>query len=183
MKYRLFSITVLATAGIAISGIAIWGGAALAKQDRSTLKIPDGLAFSEFEGYESWETVTPSQNEGRIKIIAANPTMMRAFKNGLPAKGQSFPDGSRVVKLEWSRVANSASPAGTINSPGDLLAVEFIVKDTKRFPKTHGWAYAIFLNDPATQTIRPIGSGTVCGFACHSKVADQDYIFNHYARR
>jgi hypothetical protein len=166
---------ILVTAGI--------GGVALAAQDRSTLKVPDGLSFSEFKGYESWETVTPSQNEQRLKIIAANPIMMRAFKNGLPAKGQSFPDGSRVVKLEWSRAVDSSSPAGPIVRPGALTAVEFIVKDTKRFPNTKGWAYAIFVNDPATQTLRPLGSGTVCGFACHSKVADQDYIFNRFAAR
>jgi hypothetical protein len=171
----MFLVAVLVTAGI--------GGVALAAQDRSTLKVPDGLSFSEFKGYESWETVTPSQNEQRIKVIAANPVMMRAFKNGLPAKGQSFPDGSRVVKLEWSRTVDSGSPAGPITRPGALTAVEFIVKDTKRFPNTKGWAYAIFVNDPATQTLRPLGSGTICGFACHSKVADQDYIFNHFAPR
>ena len=178
MKNIIILAAVLTTALIAVAG-----GVALAQQDRSTLRIPDGLTFAEFKGYESWEAVTPTQNDARLKLIVANPIMIRAFKNGLPAKGQSFPDGSRIVKLEYSRAVDSTSPAGPIAKPGALQAVEFIVKDTKRFPNTKGWAYAIFLNDPATQTLRPLGSGTICGFACHSKVADQDYIFNRYAQR
>ena len=97
---------------------------------------------------------------------------------------RSFPDGSRIVKLEWSRKVNSDLPAGPIAEPDKLNAVEFIVKDTKRFPNNRGgWAFAIFFNDSATQTLTPVGSGTVCGSACHAKVADQDYIFNRYAPR
>jgi hypothetical protein len=176
------NITVSAAA-LTATLLAILGGVALAQQDRSTLRIPDGLTFAEFKGYESWEAVTVTQNEGRLKIIAANPVMIRAFKRGLPADGQSFPEGSRIVKLEYTRTVDTTSPAGPIAKPTALQAVEFIVKDTKRFPNTKGWAYAIFLNDQATQTLKPIGSGTICGFACHGKVAGQDYIFNRYAPR
>ena len=123
-----------------------------------------------------------------MKLIAANPTMINAFKfkEGLPAKGRSFPDGSRIVKLEWSRKVNSTSPAGPIAGPDELMAVEFIVKDTKRFPNEpnrNGWAFALFFNNPATQTLTPVESGTVCGTVCHTNVADQDYIFNRYAPR
>src|SRR5262249_50737444 len=141
--------------------------------------------FDEFKGYESWETVAVTQNDTTMKLIAANPTMINAFKEGL-LKGRSFPDGSRIVKLEWSRKVDSTSPAGPIAEPDELKAVEFIVKDTKRFPNQpnqNGWAFAFFLNNPATQTLTPVGSGTVCGTVCHTKVADQDYIFNRYAPR
>ncbi|MDE2473680.1 MAG: cytochrome P460 family protein [Alphaproteobacteria bacterium] len=178
MKNVTISAALLATALI-----AVLGGVALAQQDRSALRIPDGLTFAEFKGYESLETVTVTQNEGRLKIIAANPAMMRAFKSGLPADGQAFPEGSRIVKLEYMRTVDQTSPAGPIAKPNGLQAIEFIVKDTKRFPNTKGWAYAFFANDPAKQTTTPLGSGTICGFACHGKVAGQDYIFNRYAPR
>ena len=36
---------------------------ALAAQDKYTLQVPGGLAFSEFRGYESWQTVAISQKE------------------------------------------------------------------------------------------------------------------------
>src|SRR3954471_1875240 len=54
----------------------------MAAQDRYTVKVPDGLAFSEFKGYETWAEVAPSATEGSIKTILANPIMMSAYKAG-----------------------------------------------------------------------------------------------------
>ena len=67
--------------------------------------------------------------------------------------------------------------------------VAFIEKDSKRFPDTHGWAYADFINDPATDTLTPDGSapqngtGATCGYACHRTAAATDYIFTAYPKR
>ena len=162
--------------------LATLGGIALAAQDRSTLKIPNGLAFSEFRGYEAWQAVAPSQVKDGIKVIAANEVMMKAFRAGLPAKGKTFPEGSKVVKIEWAQKQNPASPY-FVTVPDTLMSVSFIEKDSKRFPKTHGWAYAQFLYDPASRTLKPSGNGAECGYACHTAVAAQDYIFTAYAQR
>jgi hypothetical protein len=90
---------------------ALLGSVALAAQDRYTLQVPDGgLAFADFRGYEAWEDVAVSQTETGIKVIAANPAMMAAYKSGLPADGKLFPDGSKVVKIEWSFKRNTESP-------------------------------------------------------------------------
>jgi hypothetical protein len=161
---------------------AVAGGLALAAQDRSTLKVPGGLAFAEFKGYEGWEAVAVSQTKDSLKLIAANPVMMKAFRAGLPQKGKTFPEGSRVVKIEWAQKQNTASPY-FVNVPGELKTIAFIVKDSKRFPKTHGWAYADFINDPASKTLKPSGTGAECGYACHTTVAAQDYIFTAYPPR
>jgi hypothetical protein len=157
-------------------------GAAFAAQDRSTLKVPGGLAFSEFKGYEDWRPVAVSQTKDSLKVISANPTMLSAFREGLPAKGRTFPEGSRVVKLEWAQKQNTVSPY-FVNVPGELKSIAFIVKDSKRFPKTHGWAYADFLYDPASKSLKPNGTGAQCGYACHTTVAGQDYIFTAYPPR
>src|SRR5436309_2823609 len=93
----------LATIAVALTAISAAGGLAYAAQDRSTLKVPDGLSFSEFKGYEAWEPVAPSAVPGEIKQISANPVMMAAYRKGLPAKGQTFPDGSKIVKIDWAR--------------------------------------------------------------------------------
>ena len=34
-------------------------GAALSAQDRLAVKSPNGIAFSEFKGYESWPVIAP----------------------------------------------------------------------------------------------------------------------------
>jgi len=172
----------LATIALALTTLGAAGGIALAAQDRSTLKVPDGLAFSEFKGYETWEPVAPSLVKDGIKVISANPVMMAAYRKGLPAAGKTFPDGSKVVKIEWAQKKSPTSPYD-VQVPGELMNIAFILKDTKRFPKTHGWAYAVFDYDAATKTLKPRGTGAECGYECHSKVAGDDYIFTHYPGR
>src|SRR3954447_14590582 len=86
--------------------IVVLGSAALAAQNRSTLKVPNGPAFSEFKGYENWQYVAVSQTEMGIKIIAANPAMMNAYRNGIPGNGKNFPEGSKIVKIEWTSKKN-----------------------------------------------------------------------------
>jgi cytochrome P460 len=161
------------------------GSLALAAEDRYTLKIPDGLAFSEFRGYEDWQNVAVSQTENQVKAILANPVMMEAFRSGLPAAGKLFPDGSKVVKIEWSFKKNTASPY-FVNVPDALKSLAFIEKDTKKFPNTHGWAYAAWDYDAAADTFKPNAlsqSGAQCGYACHTAAASQDYIFTAYPKR
>jgi len=170
---------------ISMTLLVVVGGLALAAQDKYTLKIPDGLAWSDFRGYENWADVAVSQTETEIKAIVANPVMTAAFRSGLPSSGKLFPDGSKVAKLEWSFKKNTVSPYA-VNVPDTLKTVAFIEKDTKRFPNTHGWAYASWDYDAATDTFKPASldpSGAECGFACRAKVSAQDYIFTAYPKR
>ena len=161
-------------------------GMARAAQDRFTLKAPNGLAFSEFRGYETWQTVAPSQTNDGIKAILANPVMINAYKAGIPGNGKAFPEGSKIVKIEWARTPNPASPYA-VQVPAMLKSVSFIEKDSKRFPDTSGWGYAQFLYDAASDTFKPYGTDasfgkTVC-YECHTRVKAQDYIFTNYPRR
>src|SRR6516165_9836652 len=85
---------------IAISAMLpiVVGGLALAAQDRYTLKIPDGLAWSEFRGYETWQDVAVSQTETSLKVIAANDVMINAYKDGVPSNGKLFPTAPRLPR-------------------------------------------------------------------------------------
>jgi hypothetical protein len=114
----------------------------LAQQDRYTLKVPDGLAFSEFRGYDRWEVVAVSETEGSVKAILANPTMIRAYKEGIPDNGKLFPEGSKTVKIEWIKKKNPLSPY-FVEVPDTLKSLAFIEKDSKRFPNTHGWVFCL----------------------------------------
>jgi hypothetical protein len=170
---------------ISVAPLVVVGSLALAQQDRYTLKIPDGLAWSEFRGYEDWRDVAVSQTETSLKVIAANDVMINAYRDGVPGYGKLFPDGSKVTKIEWSFKKNTVSPY-FVNVPDTLKTVAFIEKDTKRFPRTHGWAYAQWAYDAATDMFKPSElspSGTECGYACHTAVSAQDYIFTAYPKR
>jgi hypothetical protein len=172
----------LPTIALALATVGAAGGLAFAAQDLSTLKVPDGLSFSEFKGYETWQGVASSATKDQIKMIVGNPAMIAAYKQGLPAKGKLFPDGVKIVKIEWATKTDTAAPYA-VQVPGELQAVAMILKDTKRFPKTHGWAYAVFDYDAKTKTFKPNGKGAECGYECHSKVASDDYTYTHYPTR
>jgi hypothetical protein len=173
-KVPAFAIVALLLTGL--TGIAI------AAQDRSTLKVPNGLAFAEFNGYETWQDVAVSQTETSLKVIAANDVMIAAFRQGIPGNHQLFPEGSKIVKIEWLAKKNPESPY-FVMVPDALKTVSFIEKDSKRFPDTHGWAYAQFVNDAASDTLAPGGNDAKCGYACHTIVAAKDYIFTAYPKR
>jgi hypothetical protein len=165
--------------------LAVSGGLALAAQNRYAVKVPDGLAFSDFRGYQDWKDVAVSQTEKNLKVIVANDVMMKAYRQGLPADGKLFPDGSKIVKIEWIPKKNTVSPY-SVMVPDNLQEVDVIEKDTKRFPNTHGWAYAQFAYDAASGTFMPGAlskSGATCGYACHTTVAAKDYIFTAYPKR
>jgi hypothetical protein len=168
------------------ASLPVLGGFALAAQDRYTLKIPDGLSFSEFRGYDTWEDVAVSTTETGIKAILANPAMMAAYKEGIPGNGKSFPEGSKIVKIEWVKKRNPVSPY-FVEVPDTLKTVSVIEKDSKRFPATHGWTYAQFAYDAPSDTFKPSPplslTGHECGYACHSAVAAHDYIFTAYPKR
>ena len=80
--------------------------------------------------------------------------MMDAYRQGLPAAGKVFPEGSKVVKIEWSMKKNARAPYA-VEVPDALQAVATIEKDSKRFPDTHGWAYGNFNYSAASNTFTP----------------------------
>jgi hypothetical protein len=166
---------------VTVLSLAALGGVALAAQDRYTLKLGK-LSFSDFKGYEDWRDVAVSQTETQMKVIVANDVMMKAYRQGLPADGKLFPEGSKIVKIEWTFKKNPVSPY-SVNVPDTLKAVAVIEKDTERFPDTHGWAYGNFNYDAASDTFTPEGNDAKCGFACHTTVAAKDYIFTAYPKR
>jgi hypothetical protein len=176
---RKLTLSIIMTSTVLLPAL---GGIALAAQDRSALKIPDGLAFSDFRGYEDWRPIASSQVKDGIKVIAGNDAAIAAYRAGVPGGGKTFPEGSKFVKIEWSQAQNDKSPY-FVMMPQQLMSVSFIEKDSKRFPKTHGWAYAQFVYDPARGELKPNGTGTECGYACHTLVANQDYIWTAYPPR
>ena len=178
-----------ALAALALVLLAVLGSMALAAQDKYTLKVPDGLAFSEFKGYEAWQVVSISQDGNLIAAILANPVMIDAYLAGIPGNGKPFPDGARMAKIHWNPKMLQAFPDTTV--PGTLHDVDFMVKDSKRFADSGGWGYAVFDYDTASDTFTPgtlegtppQGNDAKCGFACHTIVKTRDYVFTNYGKR
>src|SRR5207245_7316070 len=84
----------MGTIAIVTALVGALGGRAMSAQDKYTVKVPGGLAFSEFRGYENWQVVSVSQDGDRFAAILANPVMIAAYRAGVAGNGKPFPDGS-----------------------------------------------------------------------------------------
>ena len=162
---------------------------ALAAQDKYTVKVPNGLAFSEFRGYEAWQLVSISQDGALVAAILANPVMIKAYETGIPGNGKPFPDGAKMAKVHWTPKKMETFPAATV--PGAQHDVDFMVKDSKRFADSGGWGYGVFEYNAASDTFTPgtlagkppQGNDAKCGFTCHTTVKNRDYVFTDYGHR
>jgi hypothetical protein len=186
MKGKLVLISLSLTLVFAV----LASRAAISVQDKYTLKVPDGLAFSEFKGYEGWQTISVSHNGDKLAVILGNPAMIDAYKAGFPGNGRPFPDGAKMAKIHWTLKKNDSEP-GQPFVPSSQHDVDFMVKDSKRFADSGGWGYGEFEYDaasamfrPGTQTDEPPqGNDAKCGFACHTVVKARDYVFTGYQTR
>ena len=162
---------------------------ATSAQDKYSLKIPNGLAFSEFRGYEDWQTISISHDGNLMALILANPEMIAAYRTGVPGNGKPFPDGSKMAKVHWNLKKMETFPAATV--PDTQHDVDFMLKDSKRFADSGGWGYGVFEYDAASGKFRlgnladkpPQGNDAKCGFACHTTVKTRDYVFTDYGHR
>ena len=161
----------------------------LAAQDKYTVKVPGGLALSEFRGYEEWQTISVSRNEKAVAVILGNPMMVSAYQAGIPGNGKPVPDGAKMAKVHWTPKQNELFPDATV--PDKLANVDFMVKDSKRFAASGGWGYAVFDYDSTSDTFKPgtsastppQGNDAKCGYACHTLVKKRDYVFTYYGKR
>jgi hypothetical protein len=165
-------------------------GRAISAQDKYSVQVPGGLAFSEFKGYENWQVIAVSQTGDLIVAILGNPEIIAAYQAGVPGNGKPFPDGSKMAKIHWNAKKSAEAPAPT-TVPDTLHDIDFMVRDSKRFADSGNWGYAQFNYDAASDTFTPAtlanqspqGNDAKCGFACHTIVKAKDYVFTAYPKR
>jgi hypothetical protein len=177
---RVAGFTVVVTA---VAVLAVLVATAVYAQDKYSLKSPSGIAFSDFKGYEDWSVVSSARTDEVLKVIVANPTMINAYKAGIPGNGQPFPEGSKIAKLQWKPKKSTEAPF-VVDVPDVFSQAFFMEKDSKRFPKSGGWGYAVLNYEVASDkfTADP-KSPSDCGYACHTPVKAKDYIFHPYQKR
>ncbi len=125
------------------------------------------------DGYRTWQVVAVSHrtDNDQVRAILGNEIAMKAYQaNTLP-----FPDGATLAKLEWKRVPSGEFPAAFV--PGEVVQIEFMVKDSKKYEATGGWGFGRFKDGkPADEAAH-----RTC-FPCHSaNVKNHDNVFTRYA--
>ncbi|HZR03199.1 MAG TPA: cytochrome P460 family protein [Burkholderiales bacterium] len=188
MKRKSIAVMGVAVALAALAALAT--GVAMSAQDRYSVKVPGGLSFSEFKGYQTWQVISLSHNGDKLAVILGNPVMISALESGIPDNGKPFPDGAKMAKIHWIATTKTGYP-GPPAVAGSLHDVDFMVKDGKRFADSGGWGYGAFEFDNATDTFRPGNTSdsppqandAKCGFGCHTIVKNRDYVFTEFPKR
>ena len=168
--------------------LAALGSAALLAQDKPaqnkySLISPSGIAFSDFKRYEDWAVVSSARTDEVLKVIVGNPTIIKAFKAGIPGNGKPFPDGSKLAKLQWKPKKSTDAPF-VVDVPDVFTQAFLMEKDSRKFPKSGGWGYAVFDYDAKSGQYSADPTGVSdCGHTCHLAVKAQDYVFHPYQKR
>ncbi|HKR34554.1 MAG TPA: cytochrome P460 family protein [Steroidobacteraceae bacterium] len=173
------------TIAVTTAMLATLASTAVYAQDKYALKSPGGIAFADFKGYEDWATISSAKAQvdpKELKVIVGNPTIINAFKSGVPGNGKVFPDGSKIAKLQWKPKKSTEAPFD-VQVPDTFSQVFFMEKDSKRFADSGGWGYAVFNYDPKTDKFTPDAAPANCGYACHTPVKAKDYVFHPYQKR
>jgi len=109
-----FAIAAIGVALAAAGGRAISAPA----QDKYSLRLlPNGLPFSDWKGYESWQFVSVAQTDERLKAMLANPTMIDARRTASAFRAAAAGDtrsSTTTPRPTRSRPTRKALPiAGT----------------------------------------------------------------------
>ena len=193
MKKKQVQAVGIGVVSIAVSLLAVMGGRATFAQDtgpaKYNVRVPNGLAFSEFKGYESWQLISISYNDKVMAATLGNPVMINAYKSGIPGNGKPFPDGAKMAKIHWIPKKLETLPTAMV--PASQHDADFMVKDSKRFADSGGWGWGAFKYNAASDTFTPAdmndtppqGNDAKCGLGCHTIVKNRDYVFTDYAKR
>jgi hypothetical protein len=191
MKRQHITTLAFLVASVFVAAVALTAQS----QDRFTLTAANGIAFSEFRGYDAWQLIATSQPDdasgcgtskvGCMKAILGNPMMIDAYRDGIPANGHAVPDGAVLAKIEWLQERDEKPYGVTVS--GTQTEMSFMVKDAKRFPDTNGWGYATFAYDASSDTFKPSSTNPLFARGCHGchvgGAKARDFVFTEYAKR
>jgi hypothetical protein len=165
------SMTKLIAAGLlSVLAVAVYAAVAVPEQ-ASVAPAPNGIPMP--EGYKDWRMLASScrSDNNTMRVILGNDVAVEAAR---AEETNPWPDGAVLAKLVWKQVAHPKWETAAV--PGDFVHVEFMIKDSERYPATGGWGFARWLGLDQ----KPFGEDErfvqTC-FGCHLPVADNDYVF------
>ena len=170
-RIALLLVTVSAVAGVAVSLAA---GSGQADKEAAASR-----GFTIPSGYRDWRLISVAHEEGTLndlRGILGNDAAMKGFRE----KRQTFPDGAIIARVAWDYVPLEESSKAFGHAQSFVAGppkngVQFMVKDSKKYPATGGWGFAQF-NDG-----KPGGESAEICFSCHQIVKARDFVFNRYA--
>src|SRR6266566_2284870 len=173
MKRIVFAlVAVTAMAGVVVCIGLAYGQANQEATPIFVNKIPPG--------YRNWRLISVAHEEGNLNSFAAvlgNDSAIKAYREGtLP-----FPDGTIIASLHYSHVPSEENNKvfGRSQSfvAGAPTNIQFLIKDSKKYAKTGGWAFAHFKDGKLGDEVLM----NTC-FPCHNQAKASDLVFTRYAK-
>lgn len=125
--------------------------------------------------YKNWRVIGVSHRDDNqsLRAITGNATAIRAARKG---NTDPWPDGTILGKLVWKDSRHPKWQPALV--PGQLVHVEFMVKDSKKYAATGGWGFARWQG----MKLEPLNNdgGKPC-FECHKAAASTDHVFTRPA--
>ncbi|MBC7772495.1 MAG: cytochrome P460 family protein [Pyrinomonadaceae bacterium] len=137
-------------------------------------------------GYRDWRLISVAHEEGDLndlRAILGNDVAIKAYRDGEKQGGTtSFPDGAIIARLAWKYLPSEENNkafgrAQSFVAGPPVNGVQFMLKDSKKYASTGGWAFAQFDDG------KPLLDGPMLKscFQCHQHVKDRDLVFTRYA--
>ena len=142
MKRTVFALVAVAGA----AGVVACLGTAYGQANREATPV---FVRTIPPGYRDWRLISLAHEEGSLHSFAAvlgNDVAINAYRKGtLP-----FPDGAIIASLHYRREPSDENNKifGQAQSfvPGLPTNVQFMVKDSIKYPATGGWGFGHFQN-------------------------------------
>lgn len=167
-------VTLVAAVGLS-AVVAMPFAAGRAKDGGSAPVLGGGMPA----GYRDWSLIGVAREEGKLndlRAILGNDLAIKALRQGtLP-----YPDGTMIARVAWSYDPLKES-SEAFGHPQSFVAghpkngVQFMVKDSAKYPSTGGWGFAQFDDG------KPVSVAQNACFSCHKIVKSRDFVFNRYA--
>jgi hypothetical protein len=103
-------------------------------------------------GYRDWKLVSVAHEAGTlndIRAILGNDLAIKTYRQGKTP----FPDGTIIARIAWAYVSSEENnkvfgrdQSFVAGAPTEWY-LQLMVKDSKKYPGTHGWGFAQFDKD------------------------------------
>jgi hypothetical protein len=133
---------------------------------------PNGIALP--QDYRDWRVISVSErsDSNTMRVIIGNDLAVAAARAG---KTNPWPEGAAVGKVVWKLGKDPLWQPATV--PAEVVHVEFMFKDSKKYASTGTWGYARWKGMKLEPHGKDANGASAECFACHGIAKGQDFVF------
>lgn len=130
------------------------------------------------KGYKDWRVIAVSDrsDNNTMRAIIGNDIAVAAARAG---RTNPWPEGAVIGKIVWKKAKDPLWPPATV--PGEIVHVEFMLKDGAQYAATGNWGYARWRGMQLEPHGKDAAGAAQECFVCHGAAKGQDFIFTRPA--